>query len=186
MPDRFPGTVGYRPRRYGIQGPPLLDGPLDPVVERDRSRLVEMIARRHNAGFGSGRSLEARPGLTPSPRLTGVGLLLIFLAGVMCLCGTLGYQHLAGPAASLEAHPEPVQADSRAEHAAEHGPATTAFTATTLLVAASVGAALWLAFRHARSLRLLRARLSVRRPPPKTAPLATRKPVRSQLQIFLL
>lgn len=136
--------------------------------------------------YGADRDGERQPDLIMSPRLTGIGLLLIFLAGVMCLCGTLGYQNLVspGPAASLEAHAEPAQTDPRAEHAGDHGPATVAYAATLLFV--SAGAALYLVLGYVRSFRLSRSHLSVVRPPPKTAPLTAQVPVRSQLQIFLL
>lgn len=135
--------------------------------------------------YGSVRSAAAG-GHTLPPRLTSVGLLLIFLAGVLCLCGALGYQHIAapGPAVSLEDHAQPAPEDSPAEHAGDHGPTTIAYTAT--LLAASAGLALLLLAGPARRIRLRCTNIYVRRPPPKAAPLAVQGPARPQLQVFLL
>lgn len=121
-----------------------------------------------------------------SPRLTSAGLLFIFLAGVMCLCGTVGYQHFAapGPAVPLEAQQAATEADPDAVWSGEHSPLTVAYTATLLF--ASVGAALYLVLGYARTLRLSRNQPVSGWYLPDAATMAARAPVRTQLQIFLL
>lgn len=121
-----------------------------------------------------------------SPRLTGSGLLLVFVAGVMCLCGLLGYQHAStlGSVGSPEAYSsgsQPGFADDRAE---SHGPAGAVYAAT--LFAVSLGAALGILFRVARRRFGVGAVLTARKlPPPIVLPLP-QIPARSRLQVFLL
>lgn len=121
-----------------------------------------------------------------SPRLTSTGLLFIFLAGVMCLCGAFGYQHLAapGPAVSLEADQASAQAEPYQAPTGDHGPETIAYTATLLF--ASIGAVLYLVLRYSRGFSLSGIQLALRRPPPGAAPLSTWSTLRTRLQVFLL
>lgn len=119
-------------------------------------------------------------------RLTSSGLLLIFVAGVMCLCGFLGLQHapvfgsMESPGAHLSETPSGF-ADDRPEN---HGPASAVYAAT--LFAVSLGAALGLMFGVARGWIGVGAVLTARRLPPPIALPPPRIPARSQLQVFLL
>lgn len=156
------------------------------VFRHERSKIGAVRVRKRHTKPVPSRSVEARSGQMLSPRLTSTGLLFILLAGVMCLCGAVGYQHLAapGPVASLEAHRATAQAEPYEAPAEDHGPQTIASTATLLLV--SAGAALYLILVYSRGFSAPGSRLSSRRPPPRTAPVSTRSPVRTQLQVFLL
>lgn len=121
-----------------------------------------------------------------SPRLTSSGLLLIFVAGVMCLCGLLGYQHtpIPGGSESPKTHLSEASsglADSLSEG---HGPADAFYTA--VLFAVSLGAALGVLFGAARKWRGAGTVLTARRFPPPIILPSPRIPARSQLQVFLL
>jgi hypothetical protein len=122
-----------------------------------------------------------------SRRLTSSGLLLVFLAGVMCLCGFLGYQHapvfdsMGFPEAHLSGTQPGFAADDRPEN---HGLASSVYAAT--LFAVSLGAALGLMFGVARRWLGIGAVLSARRLPPPIVLPPPRIPARSQLQVFLL
>lgn len=121
-----------------------------------------------------------------SPRLTSSGLLLVFLAGVMCLCGLLGYQHapVFGSMESPEAHlsgSQPGFADDRPEG---HGPVGAVYAAT--LFAVSMGAALGLLFGGARRGLGAGAVLIARKLPLPIVLPPPRITTRSRLQVFLL
>lgn len=121
-----------------------------------------------------------------SPRLTSSGLLLVFVAGVMCLCGLLGYQHAAvfGSMESPEVHlsgTQPGFADDRPEN---HGPTSAVYAAT--LFAVSLGAALGLLFGIARRWLGVGAVLTARKLPPPIVLPPPRIPARSRLQVYLL
>lgn len=120
-------------------------------------------------------------------RLTSTGLLLVFLAGVMCVCGLLGYQHTPMPGDSeplLNTHPSGAQAGVAEERPGDHGPAGEIYTAA--LFAVSLGAALGLLFAGARKQLGVGAILTARRYPPPIVLPFPRIPARSQLQVFLL
>lgn len=121
-----------------------------------------------------------------SPRLTSSGLLLVFVAGVICLCGLLGYQHASvlGSMASSEVHPSVSQSGFVDDRPENHGPAGAVYAA--ILFAASLGAALGLMFGVARRWLGIGAVLTARRLPPPLVFPPPRIPVRSQLQVFLL
>lgn len=142
-----------------------------------------MLPWKMTSGFG--RTSKRLTGLMLPPQLTGTGLLLIFLAWVMCVCGTLGYQHLttSGPAAPLEMH-KSAQADSNEERPGDHGPAIVLYTVS--LFVAYVGAALCWLLARARRPRPAAIHRLVRRPLPRTTPVLAQAPARAQLQVFLL
>lgn len=121
-----------------------------------------------------------------SPRLTSSGLLLVFLAGVMCLCGFLGYQHVPvfGSMASPEAHSSGSQLGFVDDRPGSHGPVGAAYTAA--IFAVSLGTALSLLFGVARKWSGAGEVLTARKLPPSAALPPLRVPARSRLQVFLL
>lgn len=121
-----------------------------------------------------------------SRRLTSSGLLLVFVAGVMCLCGLLEYQHapVLGSVASSEVHPSVSQSGFADDSPGNHGPTGAVYAAT--LFAVSLGAALGLMFGVARRWADVGAVLTARRFPPPIILPPPRIPARSQLQVFLL
>ncbi|QYJ17346.1 hypothetical protein Rxycam_03194 [Rubrobacter xylanophilus DSM 9941] len=120
-----------------------------------------------------------------SRRLTGSGLLLIFLAGAMCLCGALSYGHLAasGPAVPPEAHQAFTAEDAGATAPEHHGPAGALYTAALF---AFLGAAVRLLLRRARVSRGARTFRSVSRALPRRVPSCVQAPPQARLQVFLL
>lgn len=121
-----------------------------------------------------------------SPRLTSSGLLLVFVAGVICLCGLLGYQNtpIFGGSESPKLHLSEAPAGFADNLPQDHGPAGAFYTA--VLFAVSLGAALGLLFGAAGRWAGVGTVLTVRRfPPPSVLP-PPRIPARSQLQVFLL
>lgn len=121
-----------------------------------------------------------------SRRLTGYGLLLIFLAGVMCLCGLLGYQHAPGfgSMGSPEVHLSSSQSGFVDDRSESHGPAGVAYTVA--LFAVSLGATLGLLFGLVRRWFGVGEVLIARRLPPPVVLPPPLIPARSRLQVFLL
>ena len=121
-----------------------------------------------------------------SRRLTSSGLLLVFVAGVMCLCGLLGFQHapVFGSMGSPDMHMSDTQSGLADDNPENHGPAGAVYAAT--LFAVSLGAALGLMFGVARRWTGVGAVLTARRFPPPIVLPPPRIPARSQLQVFLL
>lgn len=121
-----------------------------------------------------------------SPRLTGSGLLLVFLAGVMCLCGTFGYQHavVSGPAEPTAIHALAVQPSFASDRQDDHGKTGAVYTAA--LFAVSLGAALGLLLGGGRKQARKETPPLFRRLSPTIVFLLRRTPVRSQLQVFIL
>lgn len=120
------------------------------------------------------------------PRLTSSGLLLIFLAGVMCLCSVLGYQKLSvsGPATPLEAHQTLAQKDPAAGGLGDHSPAGLFYT---VLFMASLGAALRLLLGRGWRPPLVRTPAAAPRfMPPSILRFPSQAPPRARLQVFLL
>ena len=122
------------------------------------------------------------------PRLTSTGLLLVFLTGVMCLCGLLEYQHAQASGDSeqhLNTQPSGALTGFAEELPGDHGPAGEIYTVAALF-AVSLGAALGLLFAGARKRLSVGAILRARRYPPPIVPPFPRIPARSRLQVFLL
>lgn len=121
-----------------------------------------------------------------SSRLTSSGLLLVFVAGVMCLCGFLGFQHAPafGSMGSPGAHMSDTQSGFADDRPENHGPAGAVYAATLFVV--SLGVALGLMFGVARTRFGVGAVLTARRLPPLIVLPPPRIPARSQLQVFLL
>ena len=135
---------------------------------------------------GSRGAGKWQPSLMLPPRLTGAGLLLIFVAGVMCLCGALGYQHLtaSAPAAPSEAHQVLAQEDSPGSGFGDHGPADLFYTATLFVV--SLGAALKLILGRGWRSRRVRTFHAVLRSRPPSILLPAQSLPQARLQVFLL
>lgn len=132
-----------------------------------------------------GSTGKRQPSLMLPPRLTGTGLLLIFVAGVMCLCGALGYQHLTASAPS-EAHQLLAQEDSGSPGGSfgGHGPADLFYTATLFVV--SLGAALRLLLGRGRRPSVVRTSHATPGSLPPSMLLPARAPSQARLQVFLL
>lgn len=118
-----------------------------------------------------------------SPRLTGYGLLLIFVAGIVCLCGVMEYQHFApaGTQEPQEAHSAVVQPGS----AGDPGGATGVIYTVTFFVA-SLGVVVGLLLGTLRRRSLIGVAPVCWRPPPLAASVPPHIPARSRLQVFLL
>ncbi|WP_143528474.1 hypothetical protein [Rubrobacter xylanophilus] len=120
------------------------------------------------------------------PRLTSVGLLPIFVAGMVCLCGVLGYHHLTA-STPYEAHQLFAQEDAGSFGGSfgSHGPADLLYTATLFVV--SLGAALRLLLGRRRRPGFVRAsHAALGSSLSAFMLLLTRAPSQSRLQVFLL
>lgn len=119
-------------------------------------------------------------------RLTSSGLLLIFLAGMMCICGLVGYKHM--PTSETVGAPEVYASGARSTPAYDpaEGHIPVGGLYTVAIFALSLGAALALLLGVARKWLSARAILFFGRSlPPVTLP-RPRITARSQLQVFLL
>ncbi len=120
-------------------------------------------------------------------RLTGSGLLLIFLAGIIvCFCGMLGYQHAPMLDGSEPPRIHLSEAPSGFTDGLQEDHGSAGSVHTTALFVVSLGAALGLMLGAARKWLGIGAVLTGKRFPPPIVLPPPRMPARPHLQVFLL